>query len=65
MENEIRVGRAPARHVDDGESLLVVDDLKTHFAVAAGSVRAVDGWARSSGVSAAIAASKHTWSPFR
>ena len=43
MENEIRVGRAPARHVDDGESLLVVDDLKTHFAVAAGSVRAVDG----------------------
>jgi peptide/nickel transport system ATP-binding protein len=43
MENEIRVGRAPARHVDDGESLLVVDDLKTHFTVAAGSVRAVDG----------------------
>jgi peptide/nickel transport system ATP-binding protein len=43
MENEIRVGRTPARHVDDGESLLVVDDLKTHFAVAAGSVRAVDG----------------------
>jgi hypothetical protein len=35
MENEIRVGRAPARHVDDGESLLVVDDLKTNFAVAA------------------------------
>jgi len=43
VENEIRVGRAPARHVDDGESLLVVDDLKTHFEVAAGSVRAVDG----------------------
>ena len=43
MENEIHAGRAPARHVDDGESLLVVDDLKTHFAVAAGSVRAVDG----------------------
>ncbi len=43
VENEIRVGRAPARHVDDGEALLVVDDLKTHFDVAAGSVRAVDG----------------------
>ena len=43
VEHEIRVGRAPARHVDDGESLLVVDDLKTHFDVAAGSVRAVDG----------------------
>lgn len=43
MENEIRVGRAPARHVDDGESLLVVDDLRTHFEVPAGSVRAVDG----------------------
>ena len=43
MDNEIRVGRSPARHIDDGQSLLVVDDLKTHFAVAAGSVRAVDG----------------------
>jgi hypothetical protein len=31
MENEIRVGRAPARHVDDGQSLLVFDDPKTHF----------------------------------
>src|SRR6056297_3295306 len=43
MDNEIRVGRTPARHVDDGQSLLVVDDLRTHFAVAAGAVRAVDG----------------------
>ncbi len=43
MENEIHAGRAPARHVDDGASLLVVHDLRTHFAVAAGSVRAVDG----------------------
>ena len=43
MESEIRVGRAPARHESDGESLLVVDDLRTHFEVAAGSVRAVDG----------------------
>jgi peptide/nickel transport system ATP-binding protein len=43
MANEIRVGRAPARHVDDGQSLLVVEDLKTHFTVPAGSVRAVDG----------------------
>jgi peptide/nickel transport system ATP-binding protein len=43
MTNEIRVGRTPARRETTGEPLLVVDDLKTHFAVAAGAVRAVDG----------------------
>jgi peptide/nickel transport system ATP-binding protein len=43
MENEIRVGRTPARRESVGEPLLVVDDLRTHFAVAAGAVRAVDG----------------------
>jgi peptide/nickel transport system ATP-binding protein len=43
MEHEVRSGRLPARHADDGQSLLVVDDLKTHFEVPAGSVRAVDG----------------------
>jgi peptide/nickel transport system ATP-binding protein len=43
MENEIRVGRAPARRESVGEPLLVVDDLRTQFAVAAGAVRAVDG----------------------
>jgi peptide/nickel transport system ATP-binding protein len=43
MENEIRVGRAPARRETDGEPLLVVDDLRTHFAIPAGAVRAVDG----------------------
>jgi peptide/nickel transport system ATP-binding protein len=43
MENEIRVGRVPARHETEGEPLLVVDDLRTSFAVAAGSVKAVDG----------------------
>jgi peptide/nickel transport system ATP-binding protein len=43
MENEIRSGRTPARRDVEGEPLLVVDDLRTQFAVAAGSVRAVDG----------------------
>jgi peptide/nickel transport system ATP-binding protein len=43
VEHEVRIGRAPARHASDGESLLVVDDLRTHFRVPAGSVRAVDG----------------------
>ena len=43
MENEIRVGRTPGRREIEGEPLLVVDDLRTQFAVAAGSVRAVDG----------------------
>ena len=43
MENEIRVGRTPARRETEGEPLLVVDDLRTHFAVPAGAVRAVDG----------------------
>ena len=43
MENEIRVGRTPARRESVGEPLLVVDDLRTQFAVAAGAVRAVDG----------------------
>jgi peptide/nickel transport system ATP-binding protein len=43
MDNEIRVGRVAARHEIEGEPLLVVDDLRTQFAVAAGSVRAVDG----------------------
>ena len=43
MENEIRVGRAPARRETDGEPLLIVDDLRTEFAVAAGAVKAVDG----------------------
>jgi len=43
MENEIRVGRTPGRREVEGEPLLVVDDLRTQFAVAAGSVRAVDG----------------------
>jgi peptide/nickel transport system ATP-binding protein len=43
MENEIRVGRTPGRRQIEGEPLLVVDDLRTQFAVAAGSVRAVDG----------------------
>jgi peptide/nickel transport system ATP-binding protein len=43
MENEIRVGRVPARREVEGEALLVVDDLRTEFAVAAGSVKAVDG----------------------
>jgi peptide/nickel transport system ATP-binding protein len=43
MENENRSGRTPARREIEGEPLLVVDDLRTQFAVAAGSVRAVDG----------------------
>ncbi len=43
MENEIRVGRTPGRRQVEGEPLLVVDDLRTQFAVAAGAVRAVDG----------------------
>jgi peptide/nickel transport system ATP-binding protein len=43
MESEIRVGRTPARRELTDEPLLVVDDLRTHFAVAAGAVRAVDG----------------------
>ena len=34
MENEIRVGRTPARRESVGEPLLVVDDLRTQFAVA-------------------------------
>jgi ABC-type dipeptide/oligopeptide/nickel transport system ATPase component len=43
MDNEIRAGRTPARRELTDEPLLVVDDLRTSFAVAAGSVRAVDG----------------------
>jgi peptide/nickel transport system ATP-binding protein len=43
MDNEIRSGRTPARHADDGQALLVVENLKTYFEVPAGSVRAVDG----------------------
>lgn len=43
MENEIRAGRTPARRELGDEPLLVVEDLRTSFAVAAGSVRAVDG----------------------
>ncbi len=43
MSNEIRVGRTPARRETEGEPLLVVDDLRTQFAVAAGAVKAVDG----------------------
>ena len=43
MENEIRVGRTPGRRETEGEPLLVVEDLRTQFAVAAGAVQAVDG----------------------
>ncbi|HYN34412.1 MAG TPA: ABC transporter ATP-binding protein [Ilumatobacteraceae bacterium] len=43
MESEIRVGRTPGRRETEGEPLLVVDDLRTQFAVAAGAVKAVDG----------------------
>jgi peptide/nickel transport system ATP-binding protein len=43
MENEIRVGRTPARRETHGEPLLIVEDLRTEFAVAAGAVKAVDG----------------------
>ena len=43
MDNEIRVGRTPGRRETEGEPLLVVDDLRTQFAVAAGAVKAVDG----------------------
>ena len=43
MDNETRPGRLPSRHADDGAALLVVEDLRTYFEVAAGSVRAVDG----------------------
>ncbi len=43
MNNEIRVGRTPGRRETEGEPLLVVDDLRTQFAVAAGAVKAVDG----------------------
>jgi peptide/nickel transport system ATP-binding protein len=43
MDNEIRVGRTPGRRETEGQPLLVVDDLRTQFAVAAGAVKAVDG----------------------
>ena len=43
MDNEIRAGRTPARRESTTEPLLVVEDLHTSFAVAAGSVKAVDG----------------------